>query len=436
MADNVIRTDVIELSFETDTSGLKKASEETDKAKKKVGKEFSDAIDKTTKSTQGLTKSISAIGKSTTGISKLQSDIARGSAAIAAAKSKVDTLTNAIKKTTVAIAKTTVAIAKTSVAIAKIALHPIKSLESLARATKNGFINLAIAIKRITVKPFIMLANGVKSAYASTKQAVTAFKQLAQTKISGVKQNLSDIKNVLTEGEHGAKGLKNALKNIANASVGKAISGITKIKTSLNNAKVSAKTFVSDGISRIKSGFTNAATKVKAFSTSLKRIDLSQLKKLDASISKVTNKLGKGLVSAAKTAARAVSKAMAAVGAISLTGAVTKGVNYNAQMETYQTSFEVMTGSAEKAASVTKKLQEMGAATPFEMTDLADTTQLLMNYGLTADDAIKRMSMLGDISQGDADKLNRVAMAYGQMSSAGKVSLEDVKQMIEFCPAA
>ena len=39
--------------------------------------------------------------------------------------------------------------------------------------------------------------------------------------------------------------------------------------------------------------------------------------------------------------------------------------------------------------------------------------------------------MLGDISQGSAEKMNRIATAYGQMSSAGKVSLEDVKQMIE-----
>ena len=59
-----------------------------------------------------------------------------------------------------------------------------------------------------------------------------------------------------------------------------------------------------------------------------------------------------------------------------------------------------------------------------------------MNYGLSADDAIDKMMMLGDISQGSADKMNRIAMAYGQMSSAGKVQLEDIKQMIDFCHVA
>ena len=111
--------------------------------------------------------------------------------------------------------------------------------------------------------------------------------------------------------------------------------------------------------------------------------------------------------------------------------ALTQGVEFNAQIEQYTTSFEVMTGSAEKATEVVERLKKIGSETPFELPQLAEVTQLLMNYGFTADEAIDRMNMLGDISQGNADKMNRIAMAYGQMSSAGKVSLEDIKQMIE-----
>ena len=125
-------------------------------------------------------------------------------------------------------------------------------------------------------------------------------------------------------------------------------------------------------------------------------------------------------------AVAAVSAVTAALGA-----GVVAGVKYNASIESYQTSFEVMTGSAEKAAEVIDQLKKVGAETPFELPELADTTQLLMNYGFTADEALDKMMMLGDISQGSADKMSRIAMAYGQMSSAGKVSLEDVKQMIE-----
>lgn len=136
------------------------------------------------------------------------------------------------------------------------------------------------------------------------------------------------------------------------------------------------------------------------------------------------------LGSLAKGGLSVLTGAIGSVTAALGTGAVA-GLKYNASIETYQTSFEVMTGSAEKAAEVIERLKKVGAETPFELPDLADTTQLLMNYGLTADEAMDKMMMLGDISQGSADKMSRIAMAYGQMSSAGKVQLEDVKQMIE-----
>lgn len=113
-----------------------------------------------------------------------------------------------------------------------------------------------------------------------------------------------------------------------------------------------------------------------------------------------------------------------------LASVASKGINYNATLESLQTSFEVMTGSAEKATEVVERLRTMGAETPFETQDLVATTQLLMQYGFTADDAIEKMSMLGDIAQGNAQAMNSVALGYAQMSSAGKVNLVDIKQMI------
>lgn len=107
-----------------------------------------------------------------------------------------------------------------------------------------------------------------------------------------------------------------------------------------------------------------------------------------------------------------------------------KGVEYNATIEQYQTSFAVMTGSAEKAADAVQRLRVMGAETPFETSDLVSVTQLLMQYGFTVDDAIEKMSMLGDIAQGNRDAMVSIATGYAQMSSAGKVNLQDIKQMI------
>lgn len=156
------------------------------------------------------------------------------------------------------------------------------------------------------------------------------------------------------------------------------------------------------------------------------------------SMERGATKMSNGIKGAAKAAgialkgitivASAVSAVWSAVGVVS--------VKHNAEIEQLQTSFKVMTGSAEKAASVMERLRKLGATTPFATKDLAEATQLLMQYGMDADTAIDRMSMLGDIAQGSTDKMMRIAAAYGQMNATGKVSLEDVKQMIDFCHAA
>lgn len=119
-----------------------------------------------------------------------------------------------------------------------------------------------------------------------------------------------------------------------------------------------------------------------------------------------------------------------------LTSVAEKGIGYNASIEQLKTSFEVMTGSAEKAVETVERLRVMGAETPFEMKDLASTTQLLMQYGFTADEALDRMRMLGDVAQGNVQAMNSIALGYAQMASAGKVNLVDIKQMINFCHAA
>ena len=132
--------------------------------------------------------------------------------------------------------------------------------------------------------------------------------------------------------------------------------------------------------------------------------------------------VAKGVAKGMTAAYGVISAAWSAVGLVS--------VKYNANIEQMQTSFAVMTGSAEKAADVVERLRVMGAQTPFELPQLASVTQLLMQYGFTADDAIDKMSMLGDIAQGNAEAMVSIATGYAQMSSAGKVNLQDIKQMI------
>lgn len=106
-------------------------------------------------------------------------------------------------------------------------------------------------------------------------------------------------------------------------------------------------------------------------------------------------------------------------------------IGSNADMEQYITSFSVMLGDAEKAQQLMKELNTMAAKTPMELTDVVSAGTLLMNYGVEAEKLIDTMTQLGDLAAGNAQKFERVSLAYGQMLAKGKVSGEELRQMTE-----
>ena len=110
---------------------------------------------------------------------------------------------------------------------------------------------------------------------------------------------------------------------------------------------------------------------------------------------------------------------------------VKSGVDYNATMESYLTNFKVMLGSEEAAATKLSEIRKMAASTPFSLDDLTNGTQTLLQFGIAADDTTGVLQRLGDISLGNAEKLQTLTRAYGKMSSAQKVTLENVNMMID-----
>lgn len=157
--------------------------------------------------------------------------------------------------------------------------------------------------------------------------------------------------------------------------------------------------------------------------------DASKFEKVLGSVATKSKRMISGISTVAGGVAKGATLVYGAVSA-AMSVAGVASVKYNASIEQLQTSFETMTGSAEKAAEVVGRLRTMGAETPFETADLAKVTQLLMQYGFTADDALEKMRMLGDIAQGNSQAMESIATGYAQMASAGKVNLQDIKQMI------
>lgn len=134
-----------------------------------------------------------------------------------------------------------------------------------------------------------------------------------------------------------------------------------------------------------------------------------------------------GLNNVVNTGIKAATAAVTAAGGALLT----MGISYNRQIEDYTTNFSTMLGSMEEGAAKVNELKTLAAETPFELTDLADATQTLLAFNVASSKSTTVLRQLGDISLGNAQKLETLTRAYGKMSSSQKVTLEDINMMID-----
>jgi hypothetical protein len=121
----------------------------------------------------------------------------------------------------------------------------------------------------------------------------------------------------------------------------------------------------------------------------------------------------------------------ASIGALAGAGAaISWGVKLAAEAETAKAGFEVMLGSGEKAAAMLKDIKQFAAATPFGGADLRDAAKTMLAFGVSAESIMPSLKMLGDVAGGNSQRLSSLALVFGQISSAGKLTGGDLLQLI------
>lgn len=130
---------------------------------------------------------------------------------------------------------------------------------------------------------------------------------------------------------------------------------------------------------------------------------------------------------------KGVMGAFASLGiGIGVVGTLQKVVNEAAKMEQHVSAFStILGGSLPAGQKMVSMLQEMAKQTPFGFEALAKNANLLMSFNAASqDDVIEKMRILGDLTQGNAEKFSAASLAYGQIAAAGKASMQDVNQLI------
>lgn len=102
----------------------------------------------------------------------------------------------------------------------------------------------------------------------------------------------------------------------------------------------------------------------------------------------------------------------------------------SAAFEQLAISFRVMTGSAQTGQELTDAIIKLGAETPMTAQQLSKAAQLLMSFGESAENIIPDLKLLGDITGGEVNRFNMLALAFAQVGANGKLMGQDLLQMV------
>ena len=157
----------------------------------------------------------------------------------------------------------------------------------------------------------------------------------------------------------------------------------------------------------------------------------------DKQLEKTTEKVTKNLqdqreaTQTLKDSFGSLGKAMTVGVTLPLVAMATAGVKYNAELESYNANLTTLLGGNKKQAEeLLQTLKETAKTTPYETSQLVKATQTMMAFGVSAKDAKKYLNQIGDISMGNAEKLSGLTLAFSQVQSAGRLTGQDLLQMI------
>ncbi len=87
-------------------------------------------------------------------------------------------------------------------------------------------------------------------------------------------------------------------------------------------------------------------------------------------------------------------------------------------------------GNTAAAEEMFEKISEYGKATVYDKSGLIDAQKTMMSFGIEGEKAFSTLKQIGDIAMGDSQKMQSLALAFSQATSAGKLQGQDLMQLI------
>lgn len=105
-------------------------------------------------------------------------------------------------------------------------------------------------------------------------------------------------------------------------------------------------------------------------------------------------------------------------------------VEVRGQIEALEMSFETLLGSQQASAELMGGLRGFATDSGMQLGHVAKGAETLLAFNVAAEDVVPTLRQIGDITGGDAQRFQSLALAFSQMSSTGRLMGQDLLQMI------
>lgn len=113
-----------------------------------------------------------------------------------------------------------------------------------------------------------------------------------------------------------------------------------------------------------------------------------------------------------------------------ISSAILWPVKLAADLEAATAEFTTFTGSAHEAQRVLKWIQDFATKTPYNIGELQKAARTMLSFGVAAKDVTGALEAVGNIAAGNTERLDRLAVAFGQSASKGRLQAEEVRQYV------
>ena len=90
----------------------------------------------------------------------------------------------------------------------------------------------------------------------------------------------------------------------------------------------------------------------------------------------------------------------------------------------------LLAGDTNAADALFNQISEYGKKTVYDKAGLIEAQKTMMSFGLSSEKSFSTLKQIGDIAMGDANKMQSLALAFSQVTSAGKLQGQDLNQLI------